>query len=228
MGMTTAYAPQPGTIPARVIAHLKTLPAGTMVPEAVLAETLDVLPDLKAVMHVAHLHGAVVREMRDGRAWWGVDVHPQLRTLAGPPAVSADDDDIDDAPFVRRVIPATSAGGVSLVDRPAWLPPKETAMPAQPPVAPPGAAPKPKKVWNAAPAFDPLTIEVKTARPIPPMVRGPGAVSPYKVLLNRLQPGQSVDLPKAAAKSLMAAAKKAGIKIACRQLDDATTGIWKL
>lgn len=76
--------------------------------------------------------------------------------------------------------------------------------------------------------FDPLKIEVKKDRPIPPRVRGIGAISPYKVLLDRLQPGESVDLPKAAAKSLMGAAKKAGIKIECRQLDDATTGIWRL
>lgn len=93
---------------------------------------------------------------------------------------------------------------------------------------PPQPAPKPKKAWNAAPSFDPLKIEVKTGRPIPPKVRGPGAVSPYKVLLERMQPGESVDLPKAAAKSLMSVAKKAGVKITCRQLDDATIGVWKL
>lgn len=227
MTETTTYTVQPGTIAARVLAWFADQAPELEASSGVIAEALDqpiaaVITALDPVFE----HGLIAREKREGRLYWSVG-HSKLRSLAAPPRVCADDD-YDDAPFVRRTVPANKSSGVSLVDVPAWSPPKETTMPSQPPVAPPQAAPKPKKVWNAAPAFDPLKIEVKTDRPIPPMLRGPGAVSPYKVLLDRLQPGQSVDLPKAAAKSLMGVAKKAGIKIACRQLDDVTTGIWKL
>jgi hypothetical protein len=223
--MTPAYIPQPGTIQARAIAHLHTSPQCGLVPNALLAEQLDVDPvDLAKAMHTAFERGAVSRETRDRQPWWGIG-HAGLRHLSAPLAVSADDD-VDDAPLVQRTVPASRSGGVSLVDVPAWSPPKETAMPVPSPTPP--QATKPKKAWNAAPAFDPLKIEVKKDRPMPPMLRGPGSVSPYKVLLDRLKPGESVDLPKAAAKSLMGVAKKSGIKIACRVLDETTTGVWKL
>lgn len=219
--MTAAYTPQPGTIAARVLAWFAGQAPELEASSGVIAEAMDqpiaaVITALEPVFE----HGLIAREKREGRLYWSVS-HPKLRPFSRPPAVTADE---DDAPFIQRTVPATK-GGVSLLDAPAWSPPKETAMdkPATPP-----QVPKPKKAWNAAPTFDPLKIEVKKDRPVPPMLRGPGAISPYKVLLDRLKPGESVDLPKVAAKSLIAVAKKANIKIACRQLDDATTGVWRL
>lgn len=212
--MTPDYIPQPGTIGARVLAWF-----GDQAPEleassGVIAEALgQPIAAVITALDPVFENGLIAREKRDGRLYWSVS-HSRLRALAGA-HVNADDDDVDDAPIVRRYIPST-----------AWSPPKETVMPTPAPTPP--QATKPKKAWNAAPAFDPLKIEVKRDRPVPPVLRGPGAVSPYKVLLDRLQPGESVDLPKAAAKSLMGVAKKANIKIACRQLDDETTGVWKL
>jgi hypothetical protein len=40
--MSKPYTPQPGTIPARVIKHLQTLPPGTFVSTAALSELLDI------------------------------------------------------------------------------------------------------------------------------------------------------------------------------------------
>lgn len=226
--MTAAtYTPLPGTIDARALAWFAQQPPHAEASTGVIAAALDQpVAIVFSALERVYEHGLVAREKRDGLHFWSTS-HPVLRPLGTPPPVCADDD-IDDAPLVQRVVSAAKSSGVSLVDAPAWTPPKETAMPAQPTVAPPQPTPKPKKAWTAAPAFDPLKIELKAGRPIPPKVRGPGAVSPYKVLLERMQPGQSVDLPKDAAKSLMGVAKKAGIKIECRQLDDATTGVWRL
>lgn len=219
--MTPTYVPQPGTIQARAIAHLHTSPQGGLVPNALLAEQLDVDPvDLAKAMHTAFERGAVSRETRDRQPWWGVG-HSDLRHLSAPLPVSADDDDVDDAPLVQRTVPASRSGGVSLVDRPAWTPPKEATVttPAQTP-------PQPKKARVAGPAFDPLTIELKKDRALPPNVRG--GVSPYKALLERMEPGDSVDLPTAAAKSIVSTAKKLGMKVATRVLSAEVSGVWRL
>jgi hypothetical protein len=218
--MTETYVPQPGTIDARAIAHLRTLPVGAMLAAGVLADALDVdRDDLVPALERAWRAGAVAREAGSSGVRWGVG-HPKLRTLAGSPAVSADDD-IDDDPIVRRVVPASKSAGVSLLDRPAWTPPKED--PVNKPLVTP---PQPKKPRAAAPAFDPLTIELKKDRPLPPSITS--AASRYQALLDRMQPGDSVDLPTAAAKSLVSAAKKAKVKLATRAIDDTTTGVWRL
>lgn len=213
--MTETYVPQPGTIDARAIAHLRTLPVGAMLAAGVLADELDVdRDDLVPALERAWRGGAVAREAGGSGVRWGVG-HPKLRTLTGPPAVCADD---DDAPFVQRTVPATKSSGVSLVDMPAWSPPKETAMDKP-------APPQAKKPRAAAPAFDPLTIELK-ARPLPPAITRAGSL--YQALLDRMKPGDSVDLPTSAAKGLVSAAKKSKVKLATRVLNETTTGVWRL
>lgn len=219
--MTETYVPQPGTIDARAIAHLRALPVGAMLAAGVLADALDVdRDDLVPALERAWRAGAVAREAQAGNVRWGVG-HPKLRALAGPLPVTADDDDIDDAPIVQRIVPASKSAGVSLLDRPAWNPPKEATVNKQD-VTPP----QPKKTRAAAPAFDPLTIEVKKDRPLPPAITS--SASRYQALLDRMQPGYSVDLPTAAAKSLVSAAKKAKVKLATRAIDETTTGVWRL
>ena len=219
---TTPYVPQPGTIAARVVAYLRTLPPGAMRSSAVIADELDFTGDIGPFMATAHEHGLVAREKRDGRLWWGIS-HPPLRTLAGPPAVNADDDDIDDAPIVQRVIPAARAGGVSLVDVPAWSPSaKESAVNKPATTATP---PRPKKPCAAPIEFDPLAIELKR-RPLPPAITSAG--SRYQALLERMKPGYSVDVAPAIAKGLVSAAKKAKVKLATRAISDEITGVWRL
>lgn len=219
--MSTDYTPQAGTIAARVLAHLRALPTDEMQSGAVIADALDFAGDITAYMAPAVEHRVVAREKRDGRWWWGL-AHPKLRPLGAPLAASADDDEVDDAPLVQRTVPAARSSGVSLLDVPAWSPnPKETAMDKV--ATPPQTT---KKLRVAAPAFDPLTIEVKRDRPLPPIV--PGTGSRYKALLERLQPGDSVDLPPAVAKSIVSTAKKLGIKVAVRSISDGVSGVWRL
>jgi hypothetical protein len=221
MNAIATYTPQAGTIAARVLAHLRALDADVMQSSNVIADALDCDPGIEPYMRLAHEHGLVAREKRDGRWWWGIG-HPKLRPLAGPAAVSADDDDVDDAPIVQRTVPATRSSGISLVDTPAWSPPasKDSVMDKPTPPQPT------KKTRATAPAFDPLTIEVKKDRPLPPVV--PGSVSRYKALLERLQPGDSVDLPTTVAKSLVSTAKKLNIKIAVRAISAEVSGVWRL
>lgn len=123
----TAYIPQPGTVAARVVAYLRTLPSGVMQSSAVIAEALDCDPEIGPYMKLAYENGLVSREKRDGRLWWGIG-YPGLRSLSAPLPVSADDDDVDEEPIVQRTVPATKPSSVSLVDVPAWCPKKEAAM----------------------------------------------------------------------------------------------------
>ena len=59
--MSKPYTPKPGTIPARVIAHLETLPPGTFVSTAVLGKLLDIpLLSLSTTLEVLLLQGVVV------------------------------------------------------------------------------------------------------------------------------------------------------------------------
>lgn len=218
--MTTTYIPQPGTIAARVLAWFADQAPEAEVTTAILAEAMgQPMAFIVTALEPAFEHGLIAREKRDGRMFWSVG-RAQMRTLAGPPAVCADDDDIDDAPFVRRVIPATSAGGVSLVDRPAWSPPKETAM-----TAPTPTPPQAKKARAAPVEFDPLAIELKQ-RPLPPAITGAG--SRYQALLERMKAGDSIDVAPSIAKGLVSAAKKAKVKLATRVLSETTTGVWRL
>jgi hypothetical protein len=75
--------------------------------------------------------------------------------------------------------------------------------------------------------FDPLAIELKPGRPLPSTTHTPGP-SRYRVLLDRMKPGDSVDLPTAIAKGLVSAAKRAQVKVAARVLSETVTGVWRL
>lgn len=124
MGMTETYVPQPGTIQARGIAHLKALGAATSVPNALLAEELDVdAVDLAKAMHTAFERGAVSREIRDRQPWWGVG-HPKVRPLGALLPVTADEDDVDDFPIVQRVVSATQE---TTMNKPVTPPPDQEA-----------------------------------------------------------------------------------------------------
>lgn len=84
---------------------------------------------------------------------------------------------------------------------------------------------KPKRTATRLPRLDIDTLVIKTGEPLPPLQY---ELSPYKRLLEKLQPGQSVEMSPGHAKSLVSCAKKSGIKLAIRQLDATTAGIWRL
>jgi hypothetical protein len=135
-----AYVPQPGTIPARVIAYFDSLPPGTEVAGAVLADLLDVETNVIGPC-LAHpvKHGAMMRECRDGRVYWrrGDDVLP-LQT-------EHDDDDV----FVHRIGPARGkASPGELADRAARTRRRE------------GSGSRLPKSMPAAIMFEPVVAEV--------------------------------------------------------------------
>lgn len=224
MGMSEAtYTPHPGTIAARVLAWFAKQAPDVEVTTGVLAEAMDQpMASVITSLEPAFEHGLIAREKRDGRLYWSVSpLRLRSGALGGPPPVTADDDEVDTFPIRQRTVPASTAGGVSLLDRPAWAPPKEATMTST--LTPP----QPKKPRVAAPAFDPLAIELKKDRALPPNTRG-AAKSRYLALIERMQPGDSVDMHPIAAKSLISAAKKANVKLATRILSEEVTGVWRL
>lgn len=87
--MSKPYIPQPGTIPARVIAHLESLPPGTFVPTAELSELLDIqlYSVASSLAHPRSLGAVVSRHMASNRR--------ALEWALGdgtPPAIQADDE----------------------------------------------------------------------------------------------------------------------------------------
>lgn len=113
------YTPQPGTIPARVVAYLATLPAGTQLSSAVMAETLGVDRNIMVTcLQRPARHNVVARDKRDGIVWW---------RLGGtvPLAVEPDDatDQSEPLPIIQRVIPAIQSDVAGLPPRPSWIPP---------------------------------------------------------------------------------------------------------
>ncbi len=96
------YQTQPGTVPHRVIAHLRTLPAGATVSTADLCEALGVDDGavISASMGPARKAGLVTGGALPGKGrtfWWSLG--------AGRPEPDLDD---DDKPVQRRV-PAAEA-----------------------------------------------------------------------------------------------------------------------
>jgi len=211
--MTAAYIPQPGTIAARALAWFADQAPECEASTGVIAAALDqpiaiVFQALEDVFR----HGRLAREKRDGVHFWSTS-HRAAQPLGAPPPVCGDDDDPRDLLPVRQtVVPAST--------------PKETAMPAATPATPP-QAPKPKKPRAAPPEFDPLTIGITSGRPLPASTRAAGP-SRYQVLLGRMKPGDSVDLPHAVAKGLISAGKRAQIKLASRVISENITGVWRL
>lgn len=68
------YSPQPGTIPHRVIEHLKTLPPGTELASAVLAEIIgQETRQMAACLVYPRKHGVLVmRQHEDGNHVWSL------------------------------------------------------------------------------------------------------------------------------------------------------------
>jgi hypothetical protein len=108
-------------------------------------------------------------------------------------------------------------------------------------IVPAGAAPRPQttaansvfaqagsKKPRTISVFDPLAIKVTKNKPLPPQVTR-GAQSRSQLLLQRLAKGDCAeDLTHAQARTVVAHARKLGIKVASRRLDDVHTGVWRM
>lgn len=88
---------------------------------------------------------------------------------------------------------------------------------------------KPSKVSRPrAEAFDPLSVSIRKNQPLPPPVTGAGAGSRSTALLNRMVKDDCAVLTHQQARSVVAQARKLGVKVALRRLDEEHSGVWRL
>ncbi len=126
------YAPRPGSIPARVIAHLAALPAGTELATAVLADELDLdAACVPSCLEYAVKNGMLARDKRGHRIFWSLgNGEVVIRESAG--------DAIDDDPIVQRIVSASATN----------MPPSSVRKPARSPSM--SSVPRPLRValWS--------------------------------------------------------------------------------
>lgn len=104
-----SYTTTPGTIPHRVVQHLATLPPGAEISTAALSELLD-QPGLYLRQYLQPLReaGGLVarRQLGSKNLLWRLPIPGDLAPQ--PDADVAASDGPDDAPMVRRVVPAAT------------------------------------------------------------------------------------------------------------------------
>jgi len=76
--------------------------------------------------------------------------------------------------------------------------------------------------------LDPAAVVIKKGVPLPPASRGAAGLDRYGALLKRMEPGYCAELTEKQAKSLLARARKLGVKVTTRVLPDGKHGVWRL
>lgn len=105
---------------------------------------------------------------------------------------------------------------------------KHIRTPAAPAASSVFALGKAAKAQARAPRIDQALVKVQSGVPLPPASTGAGAVSPYVALLDRMRPGDMVELPSSKALGMVSMAKKLNIRVAKRRLSDTMSGVWRL
>jgi hypothetical protein len=86
----------------------------------------------------------------------------------------------------------------------------------------------PHRTRRASAPLDPDAVAIRAGVPIPPRSSNPVGRSVYLTLLERMKPGDMVELTRKQAASLKARAKESGIRITVRRLGEDVTGIWRV
>lgn len=123
------------------------------------------------------------------------------------------DDDRHDLPVRQRTVSAAEAG---------------TGKPSGAVSSVFEAGRKAKKPRTLLPLLDAAAVKIRKNVPLPPPDTTVARSSAYKALLDRLQPGDSVELASGHAKSCVSYAKKHNIKVAVRRLTEGTMALWRL
>ena len=97
--------------------------------------------------------------------------------------------------------------------------------PAKPAPAAPHADGARRRRVSAPP--DPDSTAIRANVPLPKRTSQPGS-SAYFTLLERMKPGDMVELTEQQANSMVARAKETSIKVAKRKLADGRAGVWRL
>lgn len=136
----STYEPHRGSIPARAIAHLKSLPAGTEIASGPFADVLDVdINSLSALLAVPERHGVLRKRQINRLNHWSLGDGKPLQQR------DRDEDEAEPPARVRR-------GGVSLLEIPAAV----TTSRVRPEPAPAAPATAPTSAWRPRPDFDRL------------------------------------------------------------------------
>lgn len=104
--MSAPYTPQPGTIPAKVVAYLQSKPKGFTATTAEICEAIgqDSTINLPAFVQAAEKNGALKRHREPGIrfVFWSLgDGTPVVQT-------ADEDNEPDRLPVVQRVLPASA------------------------------------------------------------------------------------------------------------------------
>ncbi len=92
----------------------------------------------------------------------------------------------------------------------------------------PGAAPaKPAPQKRKYTVLDLAQVHIKSGVPLPPAAKSSTA-SAFATLLERMKPGEMVELTPSQGKSLRNHAQHAKVKVAVRNLDNGQVGVWRL
>lgn len=121
--------------------------------------------------------------------------------------------DLPDHP-VQRTVPAATA------------PPLSTIFQAG------AVAKQAAKTERARPRFsppDPDAVKIVSGKTIPPLERGPGAISPYQRLYDRLKKNQCAEgLTPSQARSFASWAKRRGKRVTIRVYPNDTADAWRM
>lgn len=99
---------------------------------------------------------------------------------------------------------------------------------AAPDTPPPAQRPKTPR-QPALAALDPDEVPIRRGVPLPSMAGGRRSDKAKALrLLERMAPGDMVEVPAVAARSMASAARKAHITVALRKITDTTHGVWRL
>jgi len=116
---------------------------------------------------------------------------------------------------VKRLVPAAG-----------MPPPITTAAPSVFDIA--KGASEPAKPARASSALDPDAIAIMRGVPIPPATRFSENANAALTLLQRMQPGDMVQVNKSHGNTLIAQAAKSKIKIVKRKLGADAVGVWRV
>jgi hypothetical protein len=187
--MNAAYIPQAGSIAARALAHLQTLPDGVEIRSGPLAEALGITSNIVNVSLVtATRHGIFVREKRHDRIFWKLGPNVPLAgppPAAAPPPEPANAADLEDAPDddaapIARIVPSDAVTPIPGLLQQSWCPAAQNAdpqssrgEPAPPPPSP--AAPKPTGLAWRAPRVPVFERDASAANTAPAAAPEPGS-----------------------------------------------------
>lgn len=155
--MTGVHTPRPGSAPARAVEFLWTLGKGTEASSDQLARAISIdVNAISAFLGTALHHQVVLREKREGKAYWRVGPNAPAPARGKPPAAEDEPGDVPDLAVKQvRVDASTAAAPIEGLAQQSWCPVAqaagcESSLDEPPAPPPPSPAPPPLGLgWKA-------------------------------------------------------------------------------